>query len=822
MRTRKARLFLAATALGTAAFVQIAQAQEAAPTTAAPASSGVIPLPEVDVVSPTPVPGTEGLSKDRVPAFVSTVTSQQFQEQKSPSVADAITANVPAAISLSVDGSNLSPDIYYRGFDISRVSGTPQGLAVYQNGVRINEAFGDAGNLDLISPIAIDRTDVYTNNPIFGLNALGGAINFTMKNGFTYQGGEAQIYGGSYGTVYGSLQYGKQVGNYSYYFATDAERDDNYRPFGAQNLQRVYADLGYRTPDSEFHAIGSFGRSLLGVGGVTPNVLINQDYTAVFTTPQTTNNQAGLAQITGRFDLWPKWSLASNFYFRQFDQFHVDGNDASIQDCGDITNPDGSTGTPGAACLPPGPYSPSASPGAAYQFINAAGQPIPFLGYTFPYGTTAYTATHSQQFGTQVQLTSTDKILDHDNYFVFGGSVDQTYTHYSETTTLGVLDPNFQNIFIGIPGSLVQLNTAGDVGYQSVWVHSQSTYFGVFALDTFNITKELALTAGARYNVANIDLSDASGENPSNNTNNSYSRINPVFGLTYNILPTALTIYGGYSEANRAPTPSENNCSNPNLPCVLEYNLVSDPPLKQVVSHTIEAGARGLVTIPDNYGALSYKVGFFRITDYNDILTEASNILGSGYYVNAPETLRQGVEVGLQYNNGPLTLGLNYAYVDATYQFTAEFSSPQNPYADANGNVLVKPGDNITGIPRNLVKLNAEYAVTPQFKVMLQGVFVGSQYYVGDPSNQFQQLPAYYFVNLRGTYQVNDNVQIFGMINNVTNNHYATYGTFYDTGTTAQYVNQTLINNANAANPDARASTVAQPISFYTGVKVTF
>ena len=143
MRTRKARSFLAATALGTAAFVQIAQAQEAAPATAPAASSGVIPLPEVDVVSPTPVPGAEGLSKDRVPAFVSTVTSQQFQDQKSPSVADAITANVPAAISLSVDGFNLSPDIYYRGFDISRISGTPQGLAVYQNGVRINEAFGD-------------------------------------------------------------------------------------------------------------------------------------------------------------------------------------------------------------------------------------------------------------------------------------------------------------------------------------------------------------------------------------------------------------------------------------------------------------------------------------------------------------------------------------------------------------------------------------------------------------------------------------------------------------------------------------------------------
>ena len=313
-----------------------------------------------------------------------------------------------------------------------------------------------------------------------------------------------------------------------------------------------------------------------------------------------------------------------------------------------------------------------------FQFTNH-GQPIPYLGDSYPYGTTAYTATHSQQFGTQEQVTSKDKILDHDNYFVFGGSVDQSYTHYSSTTTLGVLDPNFQNIFIGIPGSGALLQTQGNVGYSPVWVHSTSTYFGVFTLDTLNITNELALTAGARYNVANINLTDASGEAPDNNSSASYSRINPVVGLTYNVLPTALTIYGGYSEANRAPTPSENNCSNPQQPCLLEYNLVSDPPLKQVVSHTIEAGARGLIAIPENYGALAYKVGYFHITNTNDILSEASSILGTGYYVNVPETLRQGVEVGLQYNNGPFQAYANYAYVDATYQFMGRSRRRKTP-----------------------------------------------------------------------------------------------------------------------------------------------
>ena len=87
-------------------------------------------------------------------------------------------------------------------------------------------------------------------------------------------------------------------------------------------------------------------------------------------------------------------------------------------------------------------------------------------------------------------------------------------------------------------------------------------------------------------------------------------------------------------------------------------------------------------------------------------------------------------------------------------------------------------------------------------------------------------MSAYYYVNLRGTYQVNDNVQIFGLINNVTDHHYATFGTFFGTDTTGGYVNQTLFNN----NPDnglvavgnAQAVTVAQPISVYAGVRVTF
>ena len=113
----------------------------------------------------------------------------------------------------NVSGNDFEPDLFYRGFDATAVTGTPQGLAVYQNGTRINEAFGDVVNWDLIPANAIDKTTIIAANPIFGLNALGGAVTVTMKNGFTWQGFEADLEGGSFYRAQEQIQYGKQVGN---------------------------------------------------------------------------------------------------------------------------------------------------------------------------------------------------------------------------------------------------------------------------------------------------------------------------------------------------------------------------------------------------------------------------------------------------------------------------------------------------------------------------------------------------------------------------------------------------------------------------------
>ena len=129
-----------------------------------------------------------------------------------------------------------------RGFSASPLLGTPQGIAVYQNGVRINEAFGDTVQWDLIPEIAIRGLDVIGPNPLFGLNAIGGALALRMRTGFDFQGAEIDLGGGSYGRRALGLHAGKQVGNVAAYFALEGLDDDGYRRFSPSRVRRLYGE----------------------------------------------------------------------------------------------------------------------------------------------------------------------------------------------------------------------------------------------------------------------------------------------------------------------------------------------------------------------------------------------------------------------------------------------------------------------------------------------------------------------------------------------------------------------------------------------------
>ena len=135
-------------AVGMALAISPVAAQTAVPApSATPApSASTVQLPTIDVVGTTPLSGT-GVDVNKVPAAVTTIDSHQISQTKSANVVKALSANTPSVDVVDVSGNAFQPDVDFRGFDASPVSGTPQGLAIYQNGVRINEAFGDTRQL---------------------------------------------------------------------------------------------------------------------------------------------------------------------------------------------------------------------------------------------------------------------------------------------------------------------------------------------------------------------------------------------------------------------------------------------------------------------------------------------------------------------------------------------------------------------------------------------------------------------------------------------------------------------------------------------------
>ena len=343
-------------------------------------------------------------------------------------------------------------------------------------------------------------------------------------------------------------------------------------------------------------------------------------------------------------------------------------------------------------------------------------------------------------------------------------------------------------------------------------LRTTNAYPGVYALDAFDVTDKLTVSAGGRYNVANIDLQDQIGS--SLNGGDYYARFNPMIGGTYKITPD-VTAYAGYSEANRAPTPLELGCADPAHPCILASFLVCDPTLKQVVARTVEAGLRGSHTLgPDS--RLNWQLGVYRTDLTNDILNIPDPVQqGFGYFQNVGATRRQGVEAHVDYRYDRFTISANYAYIDATFLNALSLGS-NSPYADANGNVQVSPGNQIPGIPHHRVKLSANYDVTPKLTIGGDVTIVGSQYFGGDDSNQFQQLPAYWVADLNASYQLTKNVQLYAMAENVFDNRYYTYGTFFDTGAVPNY------GAGGAAFTDPRSLTPARPQAIYVGMRATF
>ena len=302
------------------------------------------------------------------------------------------------------------------------------------------------------------------------------------------------------------------------------------------------------------------------------------------------------------------------------------------------------------------------------------------------------------------------------------------------------------------------------------------------------------------------------------------SRFNPVVGATYKFSP-GLSAYGGYSEANRAPTPAELACADPDNPCLIESFLTGDPPLKQVVSHTWETGLRGELTPFGPEERIDWSFGLFRALNVDDIITVAAPTSGRGFFENAGDTLRQGVEASITYRAERAMVYANYNYTDATFRTPITLPSPHNPAAelcpgadpaDPTFCIPVQPGDHLPGVPAHKFKAGFDYWITRQWKFGADLIAASSQFFYGDEANLTAPLGGYAKVNLHTSYDLTEHVQLYGLIDNLFDSRFGTFGNFFDTAAASE----ASLGTINFTNP--RTIVPAIPFAAYGGVKVRF
>ena len=364
-------------------------------------------------------------------------------------------------------------------------------------------------------------------------------------------------------------------------------------------------------------------------------------------------------------------------------------------------------------------------------------------------------------YGLGLQLTYLADLAGHKNQFVIGANADLGRARFTQASQPAQFNP--------ARGA----DAAGDFT-DDTDAQTGNRYYGVFATDAVALTERLTLTLSGRYNLARIRIEDRSGTAPELNGNHRFSRFNPALGLNFNPSQN-LTTYVTYNEGMRAPTPIELTCADPNAPCKLPNNFLSDPPLKKVVSRTLEAGARGKFDAHASWSAAVYRT---ELSDDIQFISSQGAGSNTGFFQNVGNTRRQGMEVTATDRFGPLGVTVRYSYVAATYQSAFLENSPVNSSADGNGAIAVKAGDSIPAIPRHSLKLRLDYEASERFSIGGNILYASSSYARGDENNRDTRgkVPGYMVVNLDSRYRFGKDVELFGRVNNLFDREYANFG----------------------------------------------
>lgn len=720
-------LAIAGTLAGGPVAVLAQQTPDAAPVPSTTSTRSTSAPPEkptalapIVVIGTTPLLGL-GTPLKQVPANVQTIRGREIEQQHRGTLTDYFEKNVQSVDINEVQGNPYQIDISYRGFTASPVLGTPQGLSVFVDGVRVNEPFGDVVNWDLIPQSAIDTMQLIPgSNPTYGLNTLGGALAITTKNGKTSPGGEAQISAGSWARKTAQIEQGGVIGsNLDYYLNASGGNDNGWADHNSSRVRQAFGKLRYTDADTTLSlSAGGADNTLQGTQTLPRSFLDNRKQ--AYTFPDQNKNSIGYVTLSGDHSFNDQTELSGNVYYRHYRNANVSSN---------VNNNFGNVDANGNV-----------------DTVQA---------------TNARSVVATDSYGASLQLTLLGKLAGLENQFVAGVAADLANSTFEQSSQNAFFTDSRDTVGIG---NFVQKTNA----------KTRNENYGIYFDDTLSLTKQWSLTLAGRYNWARAAIEDTTGRQPLLNGSHSFSRFNPAIGINWNPTP-ALTAYATYNEGMRSPTAIELACADPAAPCSLPNNFIADPALRPVIAKTFEVGARGQVGQATNWSAALY-----RTTLDDDIQFVSSGGAGStlGFFQNVGKTRRQGIELAGRTQLGPLGVSANYSYVDATYRSAWTESSASNSSANGGGDITVKPGNHIPGIPSSTVKLRLDYLATPKWNVGTNVTYRSGVYARGDENNQDVngKIPGYFLIDLDTTYQVTKQLQVFASVTNLLDKRYASFG----------------------------------------------
>jgi outer membrane receptor protein involved in Fe transport len=714
----------------------------------------VFELPPVEVVGTTPLPGLGTPLRD-VPANVQIFGAAALARQRPRTLAQFLEQNGDSVGAANAQGNPWQQSLDFRGFTASPLLGAPQGLSVFQDGVRINEAFGDVVNWDLVPRSAISSVQLIPGSvAAFGLNTLGGALAIYTKSGAQYPGVRAAAEAGSFGTRSAEAEAGGQRGDVDGFITVHAADDRGWAQHNPSRVRQLFGKVGWQDDVTDVDLSLTLADNALE-GTQTLPLSLSGDPRQAYTWPDRNVNRLAFLALKGSRFLAPGVLLGGNAYVRHYRSQNVSSN----------VNDD-------------------------------------FGGGDAPVALNDRAGIDQRSAGAGIQLTWDVRTGASRHRIVAGGSIDagnSRFTQDEQTASFGT-DRSTQPLGPFVPLTDAALRNVG---------------LGAYVADTIVLAPAWTLTLSARYDRARVRIADRSGSAPDLDGDHGYARINPATGIAFNPLPK-LTAYATWNEGMRAPTAIELTCADPQAPCKLPNEFLADPSLHKVVARTVEVGARGALPAGGTWSAAAYRT---ELRDDLQFIASGRGAGNAGYFANVGRTRREGVELAAAWTLDAWRFSARYHHLDATFRSPFIAPSPAHSGADANGDIAVQPGDRMPGLPADAIKLRVEWAASAQLDLGAGVVAVSRQYARGDESNRdvHGPLPGYAVASLDAEYRVHPRLTLLARVENLLDRRYATYallGTNAFTGPGGSFG-----PSAGIAPAPEQFRAYAAPRSIYVGVR---